>query len=336
MSKHHLRHDKTCENCGHLVEERFCSKCGQENVETRQSFGHLFKHFMEDLTHYESNFWKTIKYLLFRPAYLTKTYLAGKRMTYVAPVKLYIFISFVAFFLPGIIPNINEKHDSEAGEAFIKAGDNLEARGKAITEKQDSVVHLTNGIALTTQDRNAQITLAQYDSMQASLPAGQKDGYVAAFMKRKFSYNPMLKSREGGKRLKEAIVHNFPKALFVYLPIFAFVLWLFHGKKRWYYFDHAIFTLHYFSFLLLISTILNVAEALLPWHFIMSLTTLSVCFVIFEIVAVLFYFYRGHRILYQEKGFVSFLKSSIILTINAFAFLFLFVGFLIFIIATAH
>jgi hypothetical protein len=30
------------------------------------------------------------------------------------------------------------------------------------------------------------------------------------------------------------------------MPIF--FLWLFHNKKRWYYFDHGIFTLHYFSF----------------------------------------------------------------------------------------
>jgi hypothetical protein len=35
------------------------------------------------------------------------------------------------------------------------------------------------------------------------------------------------------------------------MPMFAFILWLFHDKRKWYYFDHGIFTLHYFSFLLL-------------------------------------------------------------------------------------
>ena len=49
-----------------------------------------------------------------------------------------------------------------------------------------------------------------------------------------------------------SFTHNLPKVLFVFMPIFAFFLWLFHNKKRWYYFDHGIFTLHYFSFLLLI------------------------------------------------------------------------------------
>src|SRR5699024_9066623 len=41
---------------------------------------------------------------------------------------------------------------------------------------------------------------------------------------------------------------NIPKALLFYLPIFTFLLWLLHNKKKWWFFDHAIFTLHYFSF----------------------------------------------------------------------------------------
>ena len=57
MSKSTVRIDKTCLNCNHVVEHRFCSNCGQENIETRKSFHHLFVHFFEDLTHYENAFW---------------------------------------------------------------------------------------------------------------------------------------------------------------------------------------------------------------------------------------------------------------------------------------
>jgi hypothetical protein len=94
----HLRANKECLNCGYTVDRAYCSNCGQKNTETRQPFLHLFAHFIEDLTHYDGAFWKTIKHLLFRPARLTKEYLQGKRQTYVPPVKLYIFISFVTFF----------------------------------------------------------------------------------------------------------------------------------------------------------------------------------------------------------------------------------------------
>src|SRR5690606_11462970 len=88
-------------------------KCGQENIETRQSFHYLFTHFIEDLVHYDGSFWKTLKNLLFKPGILTREYLKGKRKEYVAPVKLYLFISFFVFFVGGIINTFTTKYDLE-------------------------------------------------------------------------------------------------------------------------------------------------------------------------------------------------------------------------------
>jgi len=105
MSHNSIRNDKTCLNCRHVVQERFCPNCGQENIDSRKSFHQLFLHFFEDLTHYENAFWRTIKNLLFKPASLTKEYLSGKRLSYLAPVRLYIFISFITFFLITVTPN---------------------------------------------------------------------------------------------------------------------------------------------------------------------------------------------------------------------------------------
>ena len=106
MSNHNsIRKDKTCLNCNYVVEKRFCPNCGQENTDTRKTFSHLFVHFFEDLTHYENAFWKTIKNLILRPSALTKEYLSGKRLSYLAPVRLYIFISFVTFLLIAVFPN---------------------------------------------------------------------------------------------------------------------------------------------------------------------------------------------------------------------------------------
>ncbi len=123
MSHSPIRNDKTCLNCRHVVQERYCPNCGQENTESRKTFHHLFIHFFEDLTHYENAFWRTIKNLLFKPAALTKEYLSGKRLSYLAPVRLYIFISFITFFLLTAVPNtdynlINLKKNTTS----IKAG----------------------------------------------------------------------------------------------------------------------------------------------------------------------------------------------------------------------
>lgn len=99
MNRRNLRVDQTCLNCGHSVEEQYCPNCGQENTEAKQPFHYLFSNFFENFTSYESQFWKTIYDLLFSPGTLTKEYSQGKRKQYVPPVKLYIFISFLTFFM---------------------------------------------------------------------------------------------------------------------------------------------------------------------------------------------------------------------------------------------
>jgi hypothetical protein len=78
----------------------------------------LFSHFFSDFIYYDGKFWKTIRYLLFRSARLSREYLDGKRKSYVNPVQLYIFISFITFFIPVVLPDLDEdsakdKHKTE-------------------------------------------------------------------------------------------------------------------------------------------------------------------------------------------------------------------------------
>src|ERR1700743_593598 len=93
VSGHHLRHEKNCLNCGFRVEERFCSRCGQENVEPKESWVHLVGHFLADITHFDSKIFITIKDLVWRPGFLTREYAEGRRVRYLNPIRMYIFIS---------------------------------------------------------------------------------------------------------------------------------------------------------------------------------------------------------------------------------------------------
>ena len=136
MSKSALRKDKTCLNCRHVVEMRFCPNCGQENTDSRKTFHHLFIHFFEDLTHYENAFWRTIRNLLFKPAALTKEYLSGKRLSYLAPVRLYIFISFLTFFLFTVIPDSEDHLIKSNQTTSVKTVDkNIAGRNAALCNR---------------------------------------------------------------------------------------------------------------------------------------------------------------------------------------------------------
>lgn len=336
MSKQKLRDDHECQNCGHTVEKIYCPHCGQKNTETRQSFWHLFTHFIEDLTHYDSAFWKSIKYLLFRPAKLTREYLDGRRMAYVPPVKLYIFISFITFFLPAIIPDTPENDTSDtvpseqAQDQYIRRQPSPAASGNVWVPE----INTTDGLKLYNPVLYSSVK--EMDSIEALKPDSLKlsdlEYKKAKNLIKLYQHNT---PEEVGDKFLEAAPKNISKAIFFYMPIFAFWLWLFHGKKRWYFFDHGIFTLHYFSFLLLTSTVivilLRIAALIndddgIPETIVACITFGILCWQVY-------YFYRGHRKMYRESWIINSLKSTILFFIN---FVSIFILLLIFLVITFH
>lgn len=307
MSKHKTRKNKTCQNCERFVHQNFCSHCGQENTEVRHSFIYLVKHFISDLLHYDSSIWSTTKLLLFSPATLSKEYIGGKRKKYVDPIKLYIFISFIAFFIPGILPE--EAHGEKDSKINIMQVDN-------VNFPVESIDKITGQI--TTDTINS---YAELDSLANIKNVTSKEYYLTRFL---------LKARENSKadqqeKIREFILHNLPKVLFLYMPLFAFWLWLFHNKKKFWYFDSAIFTLHYFSFLLLSITILILLNTVFKWMGVDDTIESIVQFILF--LYAIFYFFRANRLFYGEKRWISNTKASVIFVIDT---LLIFVIFILF------
>lgn len=321
MGHHELRDDKECQNCGHTVELAYCSKCGQQNIDTRQPFTHLVKHIFEDITHYDGNFWKTIKYLLFRPGKLTNEYLIGHRMRYVPPVRLYIFISFVTFFLMAVMaPEAEEEHIEPHAEV-----NNVNVKVKGTESEIEFGDHTYHGVR-------------DFDSIQNSLPENQKLPVIGYY-----TVKALVKASENKITMRDFIIttaHTLPKVLFVYMPLFAFWLWLFHGKKRWMLFDHGIYTLHYFSFLLLLITInllIGCALSYVPINNITDFIANTVS--IFSIICMIysfFYFFRSHRKVYGETRAISRLKSLALFFVNFICIMITLIFTLIYIVLHIH
>ena len=367
MSRNPLRKDKTCLNCNFVVENRFCPNCGQENSDTRKTFHHLFIHFFEDLTHYENAFWKTIKNLLLKPSALTSEYLSGKRLSYLAPVRLYIFISFVTFFLIAVIPdkdndllNINQTQTTSSEDggktdsiSSKKIGLKEFLKSDALPQSiKDSIQNNIDNSQASREKKEKDLedddedglfntgykSVAQVDSVQKFSKPNEKKSDFEYWITRKVQY-----VRDNNTRAEvidkgfESALHNFPKVLVIYMPLFAFFLWLFHGKKRWYYFDHGIFTLHYFSFLLLIYLIISLFSktiALLGDSSI--ITTIKNIFKFVGYCWMFYYFYPAHHRFYGETRWVSFIKSVFLFFINMFFITIMLILFFLYTLINIH
>jgi hypothetical protein len=331
MSKSNTRIDKTCLNCKYVVEKRFCGNCGQENIDTRKTFHHLFIHFFEDLTHYENAFWKTIRNLLFKPSSLTKEYLSGKRMSYLAPVRLYIFISFITFLLIAIIPSssvipadtLNQKVSTTETDSISKERKQVETILKKgnLSETEQAFIrkNLLNPADQTSAAEKLQVfSEEEFDSI-AKLEGNEKKTppFLKKYIKKSIKILERYSTQEIIAKLGKSVLNNFPKVLLIYMPIFAFFLWLMHNKKRWYYFDHGIFTLHYFSFLLLVSLLIFLINSFLDlFDTIPVISYLPSIINTVGTIWMFYYFFPAHYRFYENSWGVSLVKSLIFLFIN--------------------
>ena len=204
-------------------------------------------------------------------------------------------------------------------DSLKKAKDTISDLDRLLTRQNDSIKYNV-GFA-DDEDNYLKLgykSVKELDSVQQHAPKSKKLSDFSYWVNRKFQIVKDNNSKgEVLEKFKESFIHNFSKVLFIYMPIFAFFLWLFHGKKRWYYFDHGIFTLHYFSFLLLISLILFLCNKLFSQF--ENSTFIAFLSGIFNFVGfcwMIYYFFPAHHRFYGETRLISFIKTMFLFFIN--------------------
>ena len=117
MSHLKERKEKICLNCNADLHGRYCHVCGQENLEPKETVWHLIQHFFNDITHFDGKFFATVKYLLRKPGFLSAEYMAGRRASYLNPIRAYVFTSaiffIVLFSLKGAREIVSQRVDKE-------------------------------------------------------------------------------------------------------------------------------------------------------------------------------------------------------------------------------
>jgi ribosomal protein L37E len=105
------RKEHNCLNCGFHVEEHYCSRCGQPNLELKENFWQFISHSVAHYFHFDNKFFQTLRPLITNPGKVTLDYLAGKRARYINPISMYIFVSIV-YFLVVYAPKKKERSEN--------------------------------------------------------------------------------------------------------------------------------------------------------------------------------------------------------------------------------
>jgi hypothetical protein len=86
-----------CANCGASAPDRYCPDCGQDTRDRLPTFAQFMREATGRYLAFDGKLWKTLFPLLFRPGFLTRAYLAGKRKRYIGPARLFLISSLILF-----------------------------------------------------------------------------------------------------------------------------------------------------------------------------------------------------------------------------------------------
>lgn len=205
-----------CLNCGTNVQLEFCPECGQHALDPDPTLRECLYEMAEDFLHWDGKVVTTFRTLITKPGELTREYLAGRRVRFISPLRVYLVCSALYFVISAITPR-----------APIAVGTGLTAR----------------------------ISGNSIDLMDVALA--------------------------------------IPKMMFVFVPLFAFLLMLAFRQSRRRFPQHLAFALHVHAFLFLTLTLMLVRRAT-------SMATIQVGATVLGIVAVLFYLAQAMRTVYAE------------------------------------
>jgi hypothetical protein len=291
--------ERACANCGTPLLGPHCYRCGQPVDGLVRHFGSIMGDFLDTVLNIDARVFRTLWPLLSKPGYLSREYFAGRRVRYVSPVRLFVFLSLVTFFIaqlvmpswgPGSV-NFDDRDSidkattvAEVETARDRAIEGLETarvkipdvpgartgivRGEArIRAKADRRIAELRGAAPAADDDDVppvEFNGKPWDPKTNPVRIGWLPGFANAWINRQVGKGQenVAGLQKDPDRLKNAVLGALPSTLFILLPIFALMLKVAYFFKRRLYMEHLIVALHSHAFLCLALLLVFGASAL--------------------------------------------------------------------------
>ena len=222
--------EKLCKNCNSELVGLYCSECGQKNSQLL-SIKETLKEFTDNVFSFDTRFFITFKYLITMPGLLTTEYWLGRRTKYLPPLRLYLVMSLMYFFISSI----------------INPGTDISLYKSDFQEKPFQF----------ELDKSS----PKYD------PSPEIVAPFVDFFKENFNKGVMVAEK---KELTEhdLVWSNMPAAMFILMPFMAFCVYLLNKKKKQLYSYHLITVLHFHSFIFFIFTLEDIVPNFNPAFFL--------------------------------------------------------------------
>lgn len=254
-----------CLNCGTQLKGEYCHYCGQKKLRHEHGFFMTMAHFLGDFIHFDSQIFRTIVPLIFRPGFLVNEYMRGRRADYLSPIKMYVFLSLIFFY---VLYFFNHQQDTEVFEG-VRIHTELPVPLDSLKSMSDEQINqLSNAALLDTTDAflewagqkfNTTADYRQY--LESKSPSDQPPAWVSKVVLKLLSVNEEAGSGDSFMHLlSENFMHNLPKMIFILLPFLALWMKLLYIRRGVPYMQHLILMIQSYNLLFLLATIVLLIE----------------------------------------------------------------------------
>jgi hypothetical protein len=245
----------TCVNCGAQATDAYCPACGQETDVRLPTLRQFMRETMGSLVAIDGRLWRTLHALLTRPGFLTREYLRGRRRYYVRPARLFLVTSLILFAV------LRLTAEPFRFEVFPAAADGKAvAVGAAATDAKSG----TEGVSGFALGRDPWIRI---DLNLRSFLEGSRN-VVTDRLRPRLEHFDGLPAHEKGRQLSSGLIQYGPYAMFVLLPVFAWLQQVSYiGRQRPYpgrpkrYIEHLVYATHLHCAMFLAA----IVALLIPW-----------------------------------------------------------------------
>jgi hypothetical protein len=225
-----------CLNCESLLQGPFCSHCGQRAVPPHPTVREIAGGAFEELSGWDGKFAETFRLLLRQPGELTRRWIEGKRVAFIAPLRLYLTASLVYFAVSAAAPNLQRPNDGTVDLGAVKFG---------LTE---------NGAPSRVSEQASQAV----KSSQA-LTGAERDSALADIATAPALFRPMLRRAiDEPEAFRTSVQKAMPNVFLGLVPVLALILAIFYRRRH--YPEHLFFAMHLATFIFVVQTLGRLTE----------------------------------------------------------------------------
>ena len=207
----------------------YCGNCGQEAKELRRPFFRLSREAISSLFELDGRSFRTLFYLLTKPAHLSKEYFSGRRMQYTPPLRLFLVISVSFFLLVSFYTSIRSM------EGILSA--NHEISGEEVSASTDDeedplapTLAFVESINLPFFDEQTNTNLRRAMNAQAET-----------------NINSMI---EDPSEFFRGYLEYITVFILLMIPLLALIQKLIYIRSGHFYVEHLVLTLHNHAFII--------------------------------------------------------------------------------------